>query len=187
MSWDWKAVGKKVADAAPMLGAALGGPAGATLGSMVASALGTKNDPAAVVAALGNPETMVKLREIESSERVSLQRMTTDLAIAEIEAEKVTSAAVNTTMQTEAKGEHVMTKTWRPAIGFSVAIAVVLSVLTIFVAYGLALFGGNTKPLESLPGILAAVAGIVAVVSPILGIASWHRGKMQTEQVKAEK
>jgi hypothetical protein len=185
MSWDWKAVGKKVADAAPMLGAALGGPAGATLGTMVASALGTKNDPEAVVAALGDPESLVKLRELESNERVALQRMTTDLAIAEVNAEVSTSGAVNATMQVEAKAEHVMTKTWRPAIGYSVAIAVVMSVLTVFIAYGLALFGGNTKPLESLPGILAAVAGIVAVVSPILGIASWHRGKMQVEEKKA--
>jgi hypothetical protein len=154
---------------------------------MVASALGTKGDPASVAAALGNPDAMIKLREIESSERIALQRMTTEIAAAEIKAESEAVAAVNVTMQAETKAEHVLTKTWRPAIGFAVAIAVVLSVLTIFMAYGLALFGGDSKPLESLPGILAAVAGIVAVVSPILGIASWHRGKMQTVQAQAEK
>jgi hypothetical protein len=183
--WSWKAVGEKVADAAPLLGAALGGPGGAKLGALISSALGTKNDPGEVAAALGSPETLVKIREIESAERVNLQRMATDLAVAEVNAEVTASAAVNATMQVEAKAEHVMTKTWRPAIGWAVAIAVVLSVLTVFFAFGMALFGNNPKPLESLPGILAAIAGIVAVVSPILGIASWHRGKMQIEEKKA--
>jgi hypothetical protein len=32
-----------------------------------------------------------------------------------------------------------------------------------------------------VPGILATVARILAVVSPILGVASWYRGKMQAD------
>lgn len=91
------------------------------------------------------------------------------------------AADVNKTMQVEASSEHWPTYSWRPAIGFAVALAVMLTVLTVFFAYGAVIFKGNDKGLAQLPGILAAVAGIIAVVSPILGIASWYRGKMQAD------
>src|SRR5882757_4914815 len=91
------------------------------------------------------------------------------------------AADINKTMQTEAASEHWPTYSWRPAIGFAVALAVMLSVVTVFVTYGAVIFKGNDKGLAQLPGILAAVAGIIAVVSPILGIASWYRGKMQAD------
>lgn len=91
------------------------------------------------------------------------------------------AADINKTMQAEAVAEHWPTYSWRPAIGFAVALAVTLSVVTVFVAYGALIFSGNDKGLAQLPGILAAVAGIIAVVSPILGIASWYRGKMQAD------
>jgi hypothetical protein len=82
------------------------------------------------------------------------------------------AADINKTMQTEAASEHWPTYSWRP---------VMLSVVTVFIAYGAVIFKGNDKGLAQLPGILAAVAGIIAVVSPILGIASWYRGKMQAD------
>lgn len=91
------------------------------------------------------------------------------------------AADINKTMQVEAASEHWPTYSWRPAIGFAVALAVILAVLTVFIAYGAVIFGGNDRGLAQLPGILAAVAGIIAVVSPILGIASWYRGKMQSD------
>lgn len=91
------------------------------------------------------------------------------------------SSDVNRTMQVESTAEHWPTYSWRPAIGFSVALAVLLSVLAIFVAYGAAAVSGNTKILEYLPGALMAITGIIGVVSPILGIASWFRGKGQAD------
>lgn len=87
---------------------------------------------------------------------------------------------INETMRAEAASEHWPTYMWRPAIGFAVAIAVVLSVLSVFAAYGASLLG-HPEGLAQLPAVLAAVAGIIAVVSPILGIASWFRGKMQAD------
>ena len=91
------------------------------------------------------------------------------------------AADINKTMQTEAASDHWPTYSWRPAIGFAVALAVTLAVLVVFFAYSAVIFKGNDKGLAQLPGILAAVAGIIAVVSPILGIASWYRGKMQAD------
>ncbi len=48
---DWKDVGQKVAKIAPALGVAMGGPAGAAIGGMVAAALSVENTPEAVYSA----------------------------------------------------------------------------------------------------------------------------------------
>lgn len=73
---DWKGIGQKVAGAAPLLGAALGGPGGAALGSLVASALGSASDPASVERVLlGSGDALAKLREVESNNALELQRL----------------------------------------------------------------------------------------------------------------
>lgn len=72
---DWKAVGKTVATAAPILGSVLGGPVGmiaGAAGSLLASVLGVEADPEAVNKALMDPASFVKLREIEAGERARL-------------------------------------------------------------------------------------------------------------------
>jgi hypothetical protein len=81
---DWKDIAGAVGKAAPMLGTLLGGPAGAAVGALVASALGTENDPAAVGAALADPASAVKLREIEAARSVKLQELMTQQAAAEL-------------------------------------------------------------------------------------------------------
>jgi hypothetical protein len=84
---DWKDLAGAVGKAAPILGTLLGGPAGAAIGSIVASALGTGNDPAEVDAALrANPDALVKLREIEAARSVKLQELATAHAQAELAA-----------------------------------------------------------------------------------------------------
>ena len=81
---DWKDISGAVGKAAPLLGTLLGGPAGAAVGGLVASALGTGNDPGEVSAALGNPDALVKLRQIEADRAVKLQELLTDQAKAVI-------------------------------------------------------------------------------------------------------
>lgn len=179
---DWKDIAGVVGKAAPLLGTLLGGPAGGAVGALVASALGTGADPDAVAKEIAaNPDAAIKLREIEAQRQTDLQGLAVDLAKAEMAAAVQAAASVNTTMQAEAAAEHWPTYSWRPAIGFSVALAVVGSVLTVFAAYGAALLYGKSDGLAAMPGILAALAGIIAVVSPILGIASWFRGKAQAD------
>ena len=74
MSIDWSDVGKQVADVAPLLGTALGGPAGAALGALVAATLGTGGSPSAVSAAVHNdPNVVTKLRELEVKDNDSLR------------------------------------------------------------------------------------------------------------------
>jgi hypothetical protein len=131
----------------------------------------------------GKPSGELALEELRVSpdKVLEFRKAVLDQAV-EFERLAVQNAAdVNKTMQAEAAAEHWPTYSWRPAIGFSVALAVLLSVLTVFLAYGAAVIGGKPEGLQHLPGILAAVAGIIGVVSPILGIASWFRGRMQAE------
>ncbi len=92
------------------------------------------------------------------------------------------AANINTTMQAEAAAEHWPTYSWRPAIGFAVAIDLVLSVIVVFVAYVGVMFC-DIKPevLSYLPAMLGAMAALIGIASPILGIASWFRGKMQAD------
>lgn len=179
---EWRDLAAVVGRNAPLLGSLLGGPVGGTIGAVVASALGTGNSADQVSAALtSNPDAMVKLRELETTKATKLQELATQQALAELAAATQNASDVNKTMQAEAVAEHWPTYTWRPAIGFAVALAVVLSVLTVFATYGAAIIWNRSEGLDHLPGVLGAVAGIIAVVSPILGIASWFRGKAQAD------
>ena len=63
---DWKELAVSVAKTAPALGAALGGPAGAAVGGLIAAAFGVDRSAVAVAEAVANdPEAAVKLREVE--------------------------------------------------------------------------------------------------------------------------
>lgn len=179
---DWKDIAGAVSKAAPILGTLLGGPAGGAIGSAIAATLGTANTPAAVQQAITeNPETALKLATLEAEHRTRLEELITERDKAELAAVAQTTSDVNQTMRAESVSERWPTYAWRPAIGFAVALAVVLSVLAVFGAYAALLIWGQSEGLAQLPGILAAVAGIIAVVSPILGIASWFRGRMQAD------
>lgn len=73
---NWSDIGKAVGSAAPMVGTLLGGPAGAAVGALVANALGTRNDPEAVNAALAmNPDALAKVQELQINAKVQLQQL----------------------------------------------------------------------------------------------------------------
>lgn len=73
---NWSDIGKAVGSAAPMVGTLLGGPAGAAVGALVASALGTRNDPEVVNAALAmNPDALAKVQELQINAKVQLQQL----------------------------------------------------------------------------------------------------------------
>lgn len=180
---DWKDIASTISKAAPLLGTLVGGPAGATIGALCAAALGTDPTPAAVSQALAtNPDAAVKLQQLAADKEVKLQELVMAHAQAELQAATQNAGDINKTMQAEAAAEHWPTYSWRPAIGFSVAIALVLSVLVVALAYGGVMFaGGKPEVLSYLPAMLGAMAALVGVASPILGIASWFRGKMQAD------
>ena len=72
---NWSSIKEAVAKVAPIAGTLLGGPAGAAVGGLISSALGVEAKPEAVMAALGNPDNLLKLKELESNERKHLLEM----------------------------------------------------------------------------------------------------------------
>ena len=85
---NWSSVKEAVAKVAPIAGTLLGGPAGAAVGGLISSALGVEAKPEAVMAALGNPDNLLKLKELESSERqhlLSIQLQTLQAELADVQ------------------------------------------------------------------------------------------------------
>lgn len=63
---NWADIGKLIGNVAPIVGTAIGGPAGAAVGSLVAGLLGVDNTPDAVASAIkADPNIAVKLKELE--------------------------------------------------------------------------------------------------------------------------
>lgn len=163
---DWKDLATTVGRAAPLLGTLLGGPAGAAVGGIVASVLGTGSSPDEVSQALAtNPDAAVKLRQIEAERQTRLQELAADQVKAELAAATQNAGDINKTMQAEAAAEHWPTYSWRPFIGFMFG-AYVASL------WVLPLFGST--PVTLTTDMTIAVGGI-------LGIASWFRGRMQSD------
>ena len=168
---------------APTAATLLVGPAAGMAVKFLADKLGAPAETVeAVTSALQGlnetPEGRIKLAEIDAALRthaidagVDLER----LAVAN-------AANVNTTMQAEAASEHWPTYSWRPTIGFAVALNVFMTSLTVATAYVMVIFmDRKADVLNYIPAMIGAMAALVGVVAPILGIASWFRGKAQAD------
>lgn len=94
---DWRDIAGTVAKVAPVLGSVLGGPAGAiagAAGTLISSCLGVEPSPEAVSSAIQDPETLLKLREIEAQERGRLL----DWQAAQLKAENENTKDARATM-----------------------------------------------------------------------------------------
>ena len=77
MSFTFNDVGKLIAQSAPLLGGALAGPAGATIGSLIAAKFGGSNNHPDALHALVNadPQAAIKLKELELEHQLALQQL----------------------------------------------------------------------------------------------------------------
>lgn len=125
----------------------------------------------AVTALKADPALVLQYRQAVLAQELEFERLAVQNA-----------SDINKTMQAEAAGEHWPTYSWRPAIGFSFALLAIIGGITAAVAYIGVMFG-SVKPevLTYLPGMLGAEAAIMATMAPVLGVASWFRGKMQAD------
>lgn len=169
---------------APIAATLLGGPLAGMAVKFLAEKLGASEQTSAAVSEAmssmaGTPEGRIKLAEIDAQ----LRKHALDAGI-DLERLAVANAAdINKTMQIEAQSEHWPTYSWRPAIGFAVALNVVASSLLVLVVFVPILFGSApaAAAVAQLPMVLGALAGINATVMPVVGIASWFRGKAQAD------
>lgn len=73
---EWSDITGLVGKYAPVVGTVIGGPGGAAVGAMVASALGVENSPKAVEKAIASdPDAALKLREFELDNEKHLREM----------------------------------------------------------------------------------------------------------------
>lgn len=83
---------------------------------------------------------------------------------------------------TEAASEHWPICSWRPFIGFVFGAMGASLGATVAACYlGVMLFGAKPEPLATLPTMLGAMIGVMGVMSPLLGISSWFRGRAQAD------
>ena len=72
----WNKISQAVGKFAPLAGSMLGGPAGGTVGTLIASALGVDNTPDAVAAAIAqDPSASLKLKELELKHAADFEQM----------------------------------------------------------------------------------------------------------------
>lgn len=169
---EWKDIAGEIVKFAPLLGTVVGGPAGPAIGALIASTLGTDNDPSAVKQALAtDPEAAVKLAQLQSEQEVQLRTLAVTAEQNRLSAETAQMQSVNTTMQSEAASEHWPTYSWRPFVGFVFGIMLfgVYFVLPILHGYNVAIV------VPAIPETAWVAMGAV------LGVASWYRGKMQAD------
>lgn len=163
-----EAVSETVKTALPWIGTALGGPLGGVAAGLVGKALGLSDSSVETVkAVLGGmpPEKLGELRlaELQTSMEMRKRGIESIEKLAELDAQVIES--VNKTMQSETASEHWPSYSWRPFIGFMFGLYIASMWL-------LPLFGKT--PVELKSDIVLAIGGI-------LGVASWFRGKAQSD------
>jgi roadblock/LC7 domain-containing protein len=181
---DWRDVAGVVGKVAPVLGTLIGGPAGAGIGALVASALGVGADPGEVAQALAlSPDAAIKLKQLEKERQVELQALLVTAEANRLTAETAAATEVNATMRAESQSERWPQWSWRPFIGFCVGLNSLAASVLVLVVFGATVAGAPQAgaAVASLPTVLGALAGISLTVMPVLGIASYFRGKAQAD------
>lgn len=135
----WSDVGKLLGDVAPVVGGLLGGPAGAAVGSLVSKALGTDNTPDAVAAALQDPANAIKIVQLQENQQLQLATLQQQLEIAQ--------AGTNTA---EAASSNLFIAGWRPAVGWSCAVAFCYAFIIAPLSTWVAVLVGHPMPLPTM-------------------------------------
>lgn len=166
---DWgDMLGTLAVSGAKTLATAFGGPLAGNAVEFVGNKLLGKKDatPEEVKQALEGltGDQIVRLKELDMEYKKHLDDNGIQLQIEEIKADATMRVAVNATMQAEAASEHWPTYSWRPFIGFE------FGILTLGVYFIL--------PLCKIP-VPIIPTEVWLSFGAILGVASWHRGRMQ--------
>lgn len=179
-----------LAQFAPMIAGWLGGSNAEKVATQVVGIAKTvtgQSSPEAAVAALqADPNLAYQYQKAVLDQQAQLAEIAKEVTIAEITADQANTAAVNLSIQAEAKADHWPTYSWRPFIGFCFGVLGLIAGATAATCYiGVMFFGVKADVLAQLPGLIGAEAGVMATMAPVLGIASYFRGKMQASPAVA--
>jgi hypothetical protein len=151
---------KLVPNIATWLGGAKAGEVADKVINIAKEVTGKDSADDAVSELKANPELLAAYQSKLLDQEVSLSEIAAGV-----------TKEVNVTMRSESASDHWPTYSWRPFIGFSFG-------LYISSLWLLPLFGKTASQLT--PDIVLAIGGI-------LGVASWFRGRMQSDpQVKSD-
>lgn len=170
-----------LAQFAPMIAGWLGGSkaeevAGKVVG-IAQQVTGQSSPDAAVAAIAADPNLSLQFQKAVLDQQAHLAEIAADVTKAELAADQANTAAVNATMQTEAKADHWPTYSWRPFVGFCFGFAWIGAYFIIPILRGW--WPQITQP-SIPPEAWIAIGGV-------LGVASFFRGKMQADpNVKAD-
>ncbi|AOJ10331.1 hypothetical protein [Burkholderia mayonis] len=175
-----------LAQFAPMIAGWLGGSSAANVAQKVVgvaqAVTGTSAPDAALAAIQADPSLAMQFQTKIVESQVEMAQIAADVTKAELAADTADTEAVNQTMQVEAKADHWPTYSWRPFVGFCFGLLGLLSGMTVGGAYiGVMAFHANPSILGQLPGMLGSEAAVMATMAPVLGIASYFRGRMQAD------
>lgn len=153
---DWNDVKSIIGKAAPVIGTLIGGPAGGAVGGLVASVLGTDNTPDAIVQELkANPDALLKIKQLESDERVELRRL-----VLQAETQRLTE--VNKTMRAEVTSDDAYTRRWRPSFGYAMVVTWVLQTVAIA---GVMIYATVAADAELAPKLFTGIKDIAAALT----------------------
>lgn len=77
-------------------------------------------------------------------------------------------------------------KAWRPINGFAVAAGSFVGTVAVCLLALQALYLHDTAALNVIPQLASSIALILAVPGAAVGIAAWHKGAAQVQEVKNE-
>ncbi len=179
----WQDVGKIASKFAPLVGTALAGPLGTGIGTIIAAEFGVDPVPDKVAQAIqADPQAALKLGEIESNNKLELQKALIAAQVAQMQEETKQQQAVNQTMQVEAQSQKWYVAGWRPYWGFVSGTAfLVVCTFVCYLGYR-AVIVKDFSCLSVLPTLIGAFSALFAIPGAILGVTAWHRGKMQRAQ-----
>lgn len=173
---DWSDVGKLIDKAAPLAANILTGNipgAIGSVGSLIASALGTEGSPDVVHRALvTDPMALAKVRDMELTHQRDMAALAMQSAANELAADTARLGEVNATMRAEVAANDAYVRRWRPTFGYAMAFtwtATMVSIAWITVAV----------PAQA-PAIIAALVNTSAmwgVALAVLGIAVHKRSQ----------
>ncbi len=173
-----------LAQFAPMIAGWLGGSKAETIAGKVVgiaqTVTGQSVPDAALAAIQADPNLSMQFQKAVLDQQVQLQQIALQQEQAELAADQANTSTINATMQVEAKADHWPTYSWRPFVGFCFGLMGLVSGATVAAAYlGVMFMHSNPAILGQLPGMLGSEAAVMATMAPVLGIASYFRGKMQ--------
>lgn len=194
-----KTISEALGDVAPWLNAGLnGGPVGIGMLALskIVGALGLSPNqtPDSLKTALSN-------MQLTGDQQIALEKADNDFelqmqqagyqniqTIKKLDIDQM--AIINATMVSELQNsdkEAWYQKAWRPFCGFSVAAGSFSGVVVCGLLFWRAIIDKDPTALNAIPGLATSMAMILGVPGAAVGIAAWHRGVAQVQEVKNAK